>query len=188
MEELVALAESGSTSLVGLMVSDSWNHVRETFARFTARECKPKDTLTELDGARHRLIAAQKAGDENAVRDISAEWQSYLHLLLCTNPPSLRSSVPCSNSWELGRMQFQLGKLPYFTSVQHYLESEHEAGDADPPDSESAANQFLGMIANYVLWPRMLLTDWNPAASDIRYAVEQAVETMLARYTSDRPA
>ncbi|MEV0107703.1 TetR/AcrR family transcriptional regulator C-terminal domain-containing protein [Nocardia sp. NPDC050799] len=89
---------------------------------------------------------------------------------------------------ELGRMQFQLGKLPYFTSVQHYLESEHEAGNADVPDAESAANQFLGMIANYFLWPRMLLTDWNPAASDICYAVEQAVETMLARYTSDRPA
>ncbi|MBT3155214.1 TetR/AcrR family transcriptional regulator [Streptomyces sp. CHD11] len=89
---------------------------------------------------------------------------------------------------ELGRMQFQLGKLPYFTSVQRYLEAEHEAGNADVPDAESAANQFLGMIANYVLWPRMLLTDWNPTASDIRYAVEQAVETTLARYASDRPA
>ncbi|MFD5681749.1 MULTISPECIES: TetR/AcrR family transcriptional regulator C-terminal domain-containing protein [Streptomyces] len=86
------------------------------------------------------------------------------------------------------RMQFQLGKLPYFTSVQQYLESEHEAGNADVPDAGSAANQFLGMIANYVLWPRMLLTDWNPTASDVRYAVEQAVETTLARYTSDRPA
>ncbi len=76
--------------------------------------------------------------------------------------------------------------LPYFTSVQQYLESEREAGNADVPNSESAANQFLGMIANYVLWPRMLLTDWNPAASDVHYAVEQAVETTLARYASDR--
>ncbi|MDQ0786859.1 TetR/AcrR family transcriptional regulator [Streptomyces sp. B3I8] len=89
---------------------------------------------------------------------------------------------------ELGRMQFQLGKLPYFASVQHYLESEHEAGNADVPDAESAANQFLGMIANYVLWPRMLLTDWKPAALDIHYAVEEAVRTMLARYAPDRPA
>ncbi|MFD7116221.1 TetR/AcrR family transcriptional regulator [Streptomyces sp. NPDC059922] len=87
---------------------------------------------------------------------------------------------------ELGRMQFQLGKLPYFTSVQHYLESEHEAGNADVPDAASAANQFLGMIANYVLWPRMLLTDWNPTASDIHDAVEQAVQTMLARYSPTR--
>lgn len=88
---------------------------------------------------------------------------------------------------ELGRMQFRLGKMPYFASVQHYLESEHEAGNADVPDAESAANQFLGMIANYVLWPRMLLTDWNPTASDIHNAVEEAVQTMLARY-APRPA
>lgn len=86
---------------------------------------------------------------------------------------------------ELGRMQFQLGKLPYFASVQHYLEAEHDAGNADVPDAESAANQFLGMIANYVLWPRMLLTGWNPPASDIQHAVEEAVRTMLARYTPD---
>ncbi|MFD8613348.1 TetR/AcrR family transcriptional regulator [Streptomyces sp. NPDC059631] len=89
---------------------------------------------------------------------------------------------------ELGRMQFQLGKLPYFASVQHYLESEHEAGNADVPDAESAANQFLGMIANYVLWPRMLLTGWDPTASDIHNAVEEAVRTMLARYTPGPPS
>ncbi|MEU6821040.1 TetR/AcrR family transcriptional regulator [Streptomyces atriruber] len=84
---------------------------------------------------------------------------------------------------ELGRIQFQLGKLPYFAAVQQYLESEHEAGTADAPDAESAANQFLGMIANYVLWPRMLLPEWNPAPADTSYAVEEAVETMLARYS-----
>ncbi|MEK8171772.1 TetR/AcrR family transcriptional regulator [Streptomyces sp. M19] len=92
---------------------------------------------------------------------------------------------------ELGLTQFRLGKLPYFTSVQHYLEAEHEAGNAVVPDAQSATNQFLGMIANYVLWPRMLLTDWNPTADDTRYAVEQAVQTMLARHSpgaTDRPA
>ncbi|MBZ6210779.1 TetR/AcrR family transcriptional regulator [Streptomyces olivaceus] len=83
---------------------------------------------------------------------------------------------------ELGRVQFRLGKLPYFDSVRLYLEAEHEAGTARVPDAESAANQFLGMIANFVLWPRMLLTDWNPAAQETGYAVDEAVETMLARY------
>ncbi|MFF0727321.1 TetR/AcrR family transcriptional regulator C-terminal domain-containing protein [Streptomyces sp. NPDC004134] len=56
------------------------------------------------------------------------------------------------------------------------------------PDAESAANQFLGMIANYALWPRMLLTGWNPTASDIHHAVEEAVQTMLAGYTPEPPA
>ncbi|CAM5481847.1 hypothetical protein SALBM135S_02278 [Streptomyces alboniger] len=76
----------------------------------------------------------------------------------------------------------QLGKLPYFISVQHYLEAEHAAGTAVVPDAESATNQFLGMIANYVLWPRMLLADWSPAPADVGHAVDEAVTTMLARY------
>ncbi|MFF5718812.1 TetR/AcrR family transcriptional regulator [Streptomyces buecherae] len=80
---------------------------------------------------------------------------------------------------ELGRAQFELGKLPYFVSVQRYLEAEHAAV---VPDAESATNQFLGMIANYVLWPRMLLADWNPAPADVGHAVDEAVTTMLARY------
>jgi hypothetical protein len=33
----------------------------------------------------------------------------------------------------------------------------------------------------------MLLSDWNPTASDIDDAVEQAVQTMLARYTPGPP-
>ncbi|MET8558582.1 TetR/AcrR family transcriptional regulator [Streptomyces sp. NPDC004959] len=83
---------------------------------------------------------------------------------------------------ELGRAQFDLGKLPYFISVQHYLEAQHASGTAVVPDAESATNQFLGMIANYVLWPRMLLADWSPAPADIARAVDEAVTTMLARY------
>ncbi|MET7938366.1 hypothetical protein [Streptomyces sp. NPDC005322] len=106
MEELAALAASGATSLVGLMVSDSWNHVRETVARFIARDRKPEDAMAELDSARHRLIAAQGTGDERAVRDISAEWQSCLHLLLYTNPAvaeELRSMLTSLNDTLAGQ-------------------------------------------------------------------------------------
>jgi TetR/AcrR family transcriptional regulator, regulator of autoinduction and epiphytic fitness len=45
-----------------------------------------------------------------------------------------------------------------------------------------AATQFLGMISNYVFWPRMLLARWEPDDSAITNAVDQAVLTMLARY------
>ncbi|WP_440578940.1 TetR/AcrR family transcriptional regulator C-terminal domain-containing protein [Streptomyces sp. AC154] len=38
------------------------------------------------------------------------------------------------------------------------------------------------MIANYVLWPRMLLADWSPAPADVDHTVDEAVTTMLARY------
>jgi AcrR family transcriptional regulator len=83
---------------------------------------------------------------------------------------------------ELGETQFQLGKLPYFESVRRYLDAENAAATARLDDSVMAATQFLGMISNYVFWPRMLLLDWNPGAADTQNAVEEAVLTMLARY------
>ncbi|MGW0004505.1 TetR/AcrR family transcriptional regulator [Nocardia grenadensis] len=83
---------------------------------------------------------------------------------------------------ELGQTLFQKGKMPYFTSVRRYLEAEQDAGTALPHDSVTGATQFLGMISDYVFWPRMLLVDWNPGPADIDRAVSQAVQTMVARY------
>ena len=83
---------------------------------------------------------------------------------------------------ELGETQFKLGKMPYFESVRRYLAAENAAGTARLDDAEMAATQFLGMISNYVFWPRMLLARWEPDDSAITNAVDQAVLTMLARY------
>ncbi|MEV0706946.1 TetR/AcrR family transcriptional regulator [Nocardia aurea] len=89
---------------------------------------------------------------------------------------------------ELGHTLFRTGKMPYFDSVRSYLETEHAAGTAELHDSVTAAAQFLGMISDYVFWPRMLLVDWNPASADIDEAVDQAVLTMLARYGTSKRA
>lgn len=83
---------------------------------------------------------------------------------------------------ELGATQFKLGKMPYFESVRRYLAAENAAGTAVLDDAEMAATQFLGMISNYVFWPRMLLARWEPDDASVLNAVDQAVQTMLARY------
>lgn len=85
---------------------------------------------------------------------------------------------------ELGRIQFGLGKSPFFDTVRRYLESETERGTLDVDDPVMAATQFLGMISNYVLWPRMLLVDWELSAAAVARAVDGAVATMLARYAA----
>ncbi|MFC5750581.1 TetR/AcrR family transcriptional regulator [Actinomadura rugatobispora] len=91
---------------------------------------------------------------------------------------------------ELGQTQFKRGKMPYFTSVRRYLEAEHEAGTVRLDDPELATTQFLGMIADYVFWPRMLLVDWSPDEASMARAVDEAVLTIEARYatSSARPA
>ena len=83
---------------------------------------------------------------------------------------------------ELARIQFDLGKAPFFDRVRAYLQAETDADVLAVDDPVMAATQFLGMISNYVLWPRMLLVDWTVTAADITRVVEEAVETMLARY------
>ncbi|MGW1465863.1 TetR/AcrR family transcriptional regulator [Streptomyces sp. NPDC001493] len=83
---------------------------------------------------------------------------------------------------ELGELQFSRGKLPYFDSVRRYLEAEREAGTVVLDDAELAATQFLGMISNYVFWPRMLLPHWSPDDSAMERVVDEAVLMMDARY------
>ena len=92
---------------------------------------------------------------------------------------------------ELGRVQFDLGKVPFFDEVCRYLEAETAEGTLDVDDPTMAATQFLGMISNYVLWPKMLLVDWTLSAEQVEKVVDSAVTTMLARYgtsiTRDAP-
>ncbi|MDV8071415.1 TetR/AcrR family transcriptional regulator [Rhodococcus sp. IEGM 1366] len=87
---------------------------------------------------------------------------------------------------ELGETQFDLGKMPYFDSVRRYLDAEREAGTADLDDLDLAATQFLGMISNYVFWPRLLLVHWSPAADATAHVVDEAVAMMMARYGAAR--
>jgi TetR/AcrR family transcriptional regulator of autoinduction and epiphytic fitness len=83
---------------------------------------------------------------------------------------------------ELGRTQFDLGKMPYFDSVRAYLDAENARGTIRLDDAELAATQFLGMISNYVFWPRLLLVQWTPEDDAVLHVVDEAVEMMLARY------
>ncbi|WP_327652304.1 TetR/AcrR family transcriptional regulator [Micromonospora aurantiaca] len=83
---------------------------------------------------------------------------------------------------ELARAHFSQGKLPYFESVRTYLVAEHEAGAADVDDPEMAATQFLGMISNYLFWPRLVLPDWTVTPDRTTAVVDEAVRTAVARY------
>lgn len=83
---------------------------------------------------------------------------------------------------ELGETQFKLGKLPFFDAVRDYLAAEHAAGTLRVEDPVLTATQFLGMISNFAFWPRMLLMNWAPAEKAMARAVDEAVETILARH------
>lgn len=85
---------------------------------------------------------------------------------------------------ELARAQFAQGKMPYFASVRRYLEAEAEAGTATVPDAELATTQFLGMISNYLFWPRLLVPGWSVPRARAAEVIDEAVAMMVTRYAA----
>lgn len=84
--ELAALAASGASSLVGLMVSDAWSAARGRVARLFARGGDEDQVAGELTAARDELAEADRNGDEEHRVDIQEEWQLRLRRLLRADP------------------------------------------------------------------------------------------------------
>ncbi|GCD99328.1 hypothetical protein EHYA_07043 [Embleya hyalina] len=83
----MTLAASGATTLVGLMVSESWTQARTRLAAFFTRGgSEPTGTEQELDAARRELTTAQAEGNDVVAADIEAEWRTRLRRALEADP------------------------------------------------------------------------------------------------------
>ncbi|MFI8992919.1 hypothetical protein [Streptomyces sp. NPDC053542] len=80
--ELAALAASGATTLVSLMVTDSWTRARDLVVRFISRGGTDRVTVADLDTARARLLSAEAADDPHGARDTAEQCHAYLRHLL----------------------------------------------------------------------------------------------------------
>lgn len=82
--EVVALASSGATTLVGLMVTDGWTQARARFTCLLRR--RHPGVEAELDSARNTLLAATGSNSERARTEVEAAWTERLTSLLSGNP------------------------------------------------------------------------------------------------------
>lgn len=82
---------------------------------------------------------------------------------------------------EIGQRHFTLGKLPFWESVRTYLDAEVAAGTLRIDDTDLATTHFLGMIASFCFWPRLLLVDYSPSRRLMHREIDEAVRTLLAR-------
>ncbi|MCQ8771138.1 hypothetical protein [Streptomyces telluris] len=80
--ELAAIAATGATTLVSLMVTDSWTRARELVGRFLSRTGSDAAAIADLDNARTQLLAAEAAEDEQAASDVRTHWHARLQPLL----------------------------------------------------------------------------------------------------------
>jgi hypothetical protein len=101
--ELATLASAGATTLVGLMVSDSWKQVKEGFARLFARGDATDGTLRYLETSQAELATAWARGDDVEVAAIEAELRTRLRHVL-------RSDLTAGE--ELRRLLHQAGPGP----------------------------------------------------------------------------
>jgi AcrR family transcriptional regulator len=85
---------------------------------------------------------------------------------------------------ELRERTFDFGTLPALAALSRYLRAEQDAGLVTVDSPEIAAAQFLGMIATAIFWPRLVHATWSITAEEERRAVEEAVRTMVARYSA----
>lgn len=84
--ELTALAASGATAFVGLMVTEAWTQARGRVARFLARGEDVDVIDAELEESREELTAARAAADDEAIADVEEEWRIRLRRALRANP------------------------------------------------------------------------------------------------------
>jgi AcrR family transcriptional regulator len=80
------------------------------------------------------------------------------------------------------------GRGPVRRAVSDYLRSLHESRALKIPDPELAAAQFIGLITTLLVWNRVIDRSSAPSKERRRYVVDEAVRTILCRYSieSDR--
>jgi TetR/AcrR family transcriptional regulator, regulator of autoinduction and epiphytic fitness len=114
----------------------------------------------------------QKIGDDYACL-LTRPGMSAIFRIVIAEAPKLP---------ELGRLQFQYGQEPFLKTLEGYLDAEVKAKTLRVPDTAAAAQQFLGMIAARMFWPRLLLVEFSLDEKQAASTVKEAVATMLARY------
>ena len=77
---------------------------------------------------------------------------------------------------------FDFGTLPVLRALRDYFATATAAGVAKVDDLDTAATQFLGMIATVVFWPYLVHGTWSLTAEEARHTVDEAARTIAARY------
>lgn len=84
--ELAALAASGATTLVGLMVSESWEQAKTRLARLLGRRGAADSAEAELRRTEQALATARSAHDDEAEDRLRGDWQARILDILTTDP------------------------------------------------------------------------------------------------------
>jgi TetR/AcrR family transcriptional regulator, regulator of autoinduction and epiphytic fitness len=83
---------------------------------------------------------------------------------------------------ELTQMTLESGKTAYLRRIGDYVQKEADAGRLNTDDPQRTARQFLAMILDQVFWPALISADFTISDREMRVAVEESLQTVLARH------
>lgn len=86
----------------------------------------------------------------------------------------------------IGQEFYRLGKQPLLRAFVGCIETMIEDRQLSCPNPELAAHQFLGLIQEFIIWPRVMAI--GPAILDLppdKVVIEEAIQMFLGRYGID---
>lgn len=89
--EVALLAQSAGTTLVALMATDAWQHVRDGITRLWRRtQPERADTVAaELEAGREDVLAAIATDDQETLDELRLQWQGSVRRLLVARPAAV---------------------------------------------------------------------------------------------------
>jgi hypothetical protein len=85
---LVTLAMAAASKIVTSMAGDAWEKTKARLSGLLAAEGSPQEmaTLGQLEASKHELMQSVQGGDQEAVQEITQEWQARFRRLLKDRP------------------------------------------------------------------------------------------------------
>lgn len=85
------------------------------------------------------------------------------------------------NDW-IGPAAYQMGKRPKMKALAAGIAMMHQAGRLHCEHPEIAAWQFVGLVQEFVVWPKLMATDASEDLPPADIVIEEAIRTFMARY------
>jgi len=83
---------------------------------------------------------------------------------------------------QLSLTHYKWGEGTVQQKVTSYLSDEIQLGNLILPDPEKVAREFMSLISGQILWPKMLLSDFNISREEAFQVSDEAAQTIIKKY------
>ncbi|MGA5159468.1 TetR/AcrR family transcriptional regulator [Streptomyces pseudogriseolus] len=156
--------------------------VRDHWAAFAERDGRPAGDAENVASA----ADAEDASAEEVLRVFAGSLRRFADETDQIRFARLVVAESARLPW-IAEEFYRLGKGPVAAAFTDRLDALVRAGRLRCPDTRLAARQFMGLVQEFLVWPRvMAFTEETAAGPDPDVVIDEAVRTFLARYAPPR--